>query len=250
MLAEKVRFGSCAFSGDSRPQRFIHPVLRATLIGIIFLCAEVTVLCLSKPSHEGALSMEGQGLLGGHVLVVDDDPIYRRAMTGILEEAGCVCEVAVSHPLAIGALRRNPRIKLVLLDHGTAEGHLDDFVTAVSSIRTGITIVGSSASDCRGEFAAAGVRRFLRKPWDLDDLVCALRQAGKPCGRTAETRVMKSTDTRLLQVKVGQTVRVTAGSFEGLHGIMLAHRTGGRALVELNPGYCVEIAQFLLEPSE
>ena len=42
----------------------------------------------------------------GHVLIVDDDPVYRHVIRGILDEAGCVCDVTESHRSAIGVLER------------------------------------------------------------------------------------------------------------------------------------------------
>jgi hypothetical protein len=49
--------------------------------------------------------------------------------------------------------------------------NLGELVSALRTVRPGITLVGNSAVAGAGEFAAAGVERFLPKGWDVRQLI-------------------------------------------------------------------------------
>ena len=97
-----------------------------------------------------------------------------------------------------------------------------------------------------GEFAAAGVRRFLLKPTNVPDMaemlgLCVSSEA-------SDTRLSKSeSDTTCLRFAQGECVRIAVGSMEGLKGTVVAERTGGKILLQLQEGVYVEIHQYCVE---
>lgn len=57
----------------------------------------------------------------------------------------------------------------------------------------------------------------------------------------------QQTDTLALCIRVGQRVRVAAGPFEGLSGLVQEQRTGGSVLLKLERGIFVVVKQIVLE---
>ena len=75
-----------------------------------------------------------------------------------------------------------PEIDVVLLDHPTAGTKIDEVVESLRAAKPGLTIVGNSGADRRQEFARAGVKRFLDKPWRVDELITILKGRMRSCG--------------------------------------------------------------------
>lgn len=57
----------------------------------------------------------------------------------------------------------------------------------------------------------------------------------------------QETDTLALCIRQGQRVRVAAGLFEGLVGVVQEQRTGGSVLVKLDRGLFIVVKQIVLE---
>ena len=116
------------------------------------------------------------------ILVVDDDGVFRGAVELQLEQHSLVCRTATSYQEAQLVLQRAPAIDIVLLDHPPAATSMGDVVKSLRAARPGLTIVGNSGADRRQEFARAGVKRFLDKPWRVDELITILKGRMRSCG--------------------------------------------------------------------
>jgi len=212
-----------------------------------------------------------QPAIDGHILVVDGSRMDVRSIRQQLQHIGCIFHTTESHGGAIQWLGTDSHIKVVVLDHGTANGRVADFVSELKSMRSNLTIVGSSSTDCRHEFAAAGVDRFLLKPWRIAELLEALTlpEPSHSKGLAEEASVdihigaadadihssdtdldlgkAGSSDTACLRFDCGERVRIADGSLRGLKGTVVADRTGGRILLQLEEGTFVEIHHYCLE---
>jgi CheY-like chemotaxis protein len=93
------------------------------------------------------------------------------AVARLLRGAGAVCIGTDTHDGAVVQLALEPLFDLAILDFQMPDGDVGQLVRRLLRQRPGLTLVGTSASDRRSEFAARGVDRFLPKPWDLEDLL-------------------------------------------------------------------------------
>lgn len=120
----------------------------------------------------------------GSALLVDDEAIVRRASASQLTAAGCDCQVAETYSDALELFQRDSRISVVILDHGVMGDNTMSFVKQLRAIRPGVILVGSSGSNFRQDFIAAGVLRFLLKPWTANDLIKAVHKISEcvDCG--------------------------------------------------------------------
>jgi len=115
----------------------------------------------------------------GAALLVDDEAIVRHSAASAIKGAGGDCRVAESYGEALDLFRQNPRISVVILDHGVKGDDTMSFVRALKAIRPGVILVGSSGSDVEYDFTFAGVPRFLQKPWTANDLIRAIHRIGE-----------------------------------------------------------------------
>lgn len=119
--------------------------------------------------------------LAGGALVVDDELIFRETICSQLAAIGCTCFQAESYTDALRVLERERDIDFVLLDHPSPSENTRDFVTQFRKLRPEAILVGNSGSDRREDFSAAGVGRYLDKPWGLGDLLVLLRERYGDC---------------------------------------------------------------------
>lgn len=115
------------------------------------------------------------------VLVVDDDADFRRAIAAQLTAEGHRVRTAPDYETALREVRANADVRLIILDHPTDNSRIDGIVSALRSADAAITIVGNSGADRREEFAAAGVRHYLQKPWRPEDLAGVLAGRIQSC---------------------------------------------------------------------
>ena len=73
-------------------------------------------------------------------------------------------------------LQEDQRIELVILDDlPHSPGHnLLATANALRTARPALTLVGQGAAEQRGEFEAAGVGHFLKKPWTIAELIALM----------------------------------------------------------------------------
>ena len=107
-----------------------------------------------------------------HVLVIDDEAILRTLRVIELESVGCVCYKADSPALALKILRAGPKIGVVIVDYDMPGMDLAALISDIkANVGPDLKIVGNSGEDVQRDFAALGVDRFLRKPWQMDELL-------------------------------------------------------------------------------
>lgn len=127
--------------------------------------------------------MSCQWPLDSHVLIVDDDKAFCDAIVLQMSSVGCECHVAGSYEKAREVFRNNPKIGVILVDHTSADVRVDALADMLRAYpRDDVVVVGNSGSDRREDFAAAGVNRFLRKPWRIDQLVKLIVGRITSCG--------------------------------------------------------------------
>lgn len=117
----------------------------------------------------------------GHVLIVDDDPLHRDTVAEQMERAGIPARVADTYEQGLQVFRTDKQIQLVILDHPLVGGNVTQAVEQFRTLSEHVAIVGNSGQDRSEEFAAAGVDKFLHKPWRLDDLSALLVRRIEAC---------------------------------------------------------------------
>jgi DNA-binding response OmpR family regulator len=114
---------------------------------------------------------------GAHILVIDDDPDLRVAVAGVLADEGFDVDMAVDGQLGLEQAARHPP-DLVVLDLMLPD--LDAYIVA-AGLRAGqgetVPILAITADGRAGEKAArVGAYAYLHKPFDLDELLLAVRR--------------------------------------------------------------------------
>jgi DNA-binding response OmpR family regulator len=122
-----------------------------------------------------------------HVLIVEDDPSVRQLLTVVLPDLGCRVTV-LDDSLDVGIVVAADPPDLVLLDRGLPSG--DGLATARSlhdSLGVPIVMItGAGAAEDRILGHAAGVDRYLVKPFEVLELqlaIKALLRRARPPGR-------------------------------------------------------------------
>jgi CheY-like chemotaxis protein len=110
------------------------------------------------------------------VLVVEDDPSSRRALTLLLQLKGFQTAHAATQAEAIGQLRDNPICVLLdlMLPDGNGSAVLDHIRRHRLPIRVAVT---SGAADWESMLQEARPDAYFRKPLDFDQIVRWLTSA-------------------------------------------------------------------------
>ncbi|HEV7664987.1 MAG TPA: response regulator [Chloroflexota bacterium] len=114
---------------------------------------------------------------GKHVLVVDDDPRIRRTLRWALEDDGLEVETAADGRRALErASARRPALVVLDLTLPILDGY-DVAIGLRTVYGTSVPILAISADgDAAAKARAAGAYGYLRKPFDLDDLIAAVHR--------------------------------------------------------------------------
>lgn len=112
---------------------------------------------------------------GQRILYVDDNPAILLLTGELLGDAGAICLLARTHEQAAALVRGEPELALAILDFEMPDGDIGHLVKRLRSARAALPLIGTSAADRREEFAECGVTHFLAKPWELDDLLGAVK---------------------------------------------------------------------------
>jgi PAS domain S-box-containing protein len=114
------------------------------------------------------------------ILVVDDEEAILEVVRDVLRQYGYTVLTADSGEGALEMFSENPRqVDLVILDLGMPGMGGDRCLRQMLATHPEVRVVvatGYSGSDKRGEMLAAGARRFITKPYRLDDLLRTVRQ--------------------------------------------------------------------------
>ena len=112
-------------------------------------------------------------------LVVEDDEALRVALAQILRRRGFDTLDAASGADAINLLRANSiKIDMMLLDMTIPGPSSHDVADVAAKARPGLKVVLTSAYDeklVRTTVGATQACGFVRKPFQVDELVCTLR---------------------------------------------------------------------------
>ncbi len=104
------------------------------------------------------------------ILVVEDDPAYRRIVALQLRSLGWTCLTASTHAEALEQLADGHEIDVVLLDYAMYGNGPETFVQEIKKLKRQPYVVGHSSMNRRRDFAALGIQRFVRKPLPVEQL--------------------------------------------------------------------------------
>ena len=156
------------FFGDERP---VPSADAASNYGMAY-----AALLSKVPIPDSHIHPIGSGGRLPSILIVDDDPLIRQIIRDVLTEEGFAVATAADGPQALRRAADRPPA-LVILDMGLPR--MDGYEVAVAlraahgralPILT-ITADGGAANKAQ----RVGAFAYLRKPFDLDDLVAAVR---------------------------------------------------------------------------
>jgi DNA-binding response OmpR family regulator len=106
-----------------------------------------------------------------NVLIVDDDKDIRDMLVVALSAEGWVVQSATTLLGALDILAANNEIEIMLLDYNLPGMPMEDFLKQVRGTTPLCGIVLISAVDKVAEKAErVGIKHFLGKPFDFDDL--------------------------------------------------------------------------------
>lgn len=112
-------------------------------------------------------------------LVVDASDLFCHLAVTEFERAGAICHSASDAGSALQILQRDPGINVILLDEQVLT-ETPELIDELRDLRPEAVIAGQSLDRYQYAFAARGVDRFLRKPWELEDLLLLLQPQENP----------------------------------------------------------------------
>lgn len=115
--------------------------------------------------------------LNGHGLVVDPDGSTRSLVSSVFEELGSICHTADTFERALEIYEKDSDVRYVVIDCA-AGTEIQEFVTDAMRIRSDCTIVGQCEQHFDSQFARAGIRSTIRKPWAVADFMSLLIDHG------------------------------------------------------------------------
>ncbi len=115
------------------------------------------------------------------MLVVEDEDALRRPVVGMLRKKGFIVMEAADGAAAIDILRAHgDRIEVVLLDMTVPGASSHELVAEAARARPDMKVILTSAYSqemLTPPMSAAQIHGFIRKPYQLGDLVQTLRKA-------------------------------------------------------------------------
>jgi PAS domain S-box-containing protein len=152
---------------------------RGTTVQVSLPCAKTTASASGRAmSGDGGDAVPGQP---GTVLVVEDESNLRQPIVKMLRKSGFEVLEAADGTSAIDLLRANgDRIDTVLLDMTIPGASSREVVEAAANVRPNIKVVLTSAYSremIEGSMRAPQVRSFIRKPFQLGELLKTIRSS-------------------------------------------------------------------------
>ena len=116
------------------------------------------------------------------VLVVDDDASIRRLITSVLIREGLIIDVAADGQEAIGKIRQT-EYAVVILDLMMPRISGNDLLRAIEdagSRSVCVVIISAASEKVIDGVASSSVRAKLRKPFNISELVTAVKSCLPP----------------------------------------------------------------------
>jgi len=148
---------------------------RGTTLQVLLPCAETTAggIGHAEMSDEGPISTQH-----ATVLVVEDEGSLRQPVVKMLRKSGFEVYEAADGTSAIDLLRSNGgRIDAILLDMTIPGGSSREVVGEAANVRSDIKVSAYSQEVIEGTMRAPQIRSFIRKPFQLGDLLNTLRSS-------------------------------------------------------------------------
>jgi len=118
------------------------------------------------------------------ILVVDDEPMIREMVAGVLRSQGLNVSTAENGNQAVDVLQHDARISLAILDWRMPGMTGEQVFDLLVEIRSGIKVIvvsGDSLSEVKGVFCGRDVFCFLPKPFRNDTLITIVKSALSRC---------------------------------------------------------------------
>jgi signal transduction histidine kinase/CheY-like chemotaxis protein/streptogramin lyase len=152
---------------------------RGTTFQILLPCVETTTEATHEPmSDSGEPAQPPQESI---VLVVEDEDELREPVVAILRMKGFTVLEAADGAVAIDLLRANGgKIEVILLDMTIPGASSHEVVAEAAQVRPDIKVILTSAYSremLTPPITASQIHGFIRKPYQIGDLVQALRKA-------------------------------------------------------------------------
>jgi two-component system, cell cycle response regulator CpdR len=106
--------------------------------------------------------------------VVDDEPLVLEVIVGMLEDLGCKSLTAKTAEKALGQLRRNPQIEILITDVNMSGANGYDLADQARRMRVGLEVILLSGRETEGHGFP-----LLQKPFLKADLKRTMEQTSK-----------------------------------------------------------------------
>ena len=151
------------------------------------------------------------------ILIIDDEPNQRKTLTDIIAAKGYKTFVAADGAAGLAVLRENP-VNLVLTDLGLPDISGIDILGKAKATYPAIEVIiltGSATVDSAVEATNLGAFSYLRKPYDIDQLLLQIQRALEKQRIEEELRLSR----QLLEDKVTE-LEATLARVKQLEGIL------------------------------
>jgi DNA-binding NtrC family response regulator len=179
--------------------------------------------------------------LAGRVAVIEDDDSLRNAVARIIRSWGAEVVVASSAAEAHTLLAEPPPPKLILIDVRLPDGSALPVIELASGLSPAPVIVamsGKASPDEAFQLAKRGVRKYLPKPFSIEELTAAVEAAKSEAPQLEPTisawvgRVpMKELQHEVRRVMVKEALAQTEGSRSGAARLLHVTRQAVQQIV-------------------
>jgi len=152
---------------------------QGTTFQVLLPCADTT----AKATRDGTADAREWAQSSGAftILVVEDEDALRHAVVRMLRKTGFTVMEAADGTIAIDLLRANgDKIDVVLLDMTVPGASSHELIAEAAHARSNVRVILTSAYSqemLTPPLSAAQIHSFIRKPYQLGELVQALRKA-------------------------------------------------------------------------
>ena len=162
----------------------------------------------------------------GHILVIDDDPVTRRLLEGVLTRQGFLVSVAGNGQEGLEAFRqRQPQLIILDIQMPVMDGH--EFITAfkrIADIRAVPVIILTAYEDRQEVFRLEGVNDYIIKPFAMTPLIAKLKKRLRH--KTKKVLVIddESDVVRVLESRLTARGYDVLTASDGLQGLKVAKK--------------------------